>query len=148
MSERTVDILLILFIVSLFCLGCNEQNMNEKEINIQGCVSDSLTNNPIPNAKVTLLCWYHAGWDKTDYLYIDTITDKNGCFSANFEKGYKAIVASVASNYYPALKSSEKVSDKPVEMSLKLRRKTDNKAGLNLPSDINLRYYIVENSNN
>jgi hypothetical protein len=85
---------------------------------------------------------------KTDYLCIDTITDKNGCFSANFEKGYKAIVASVTSNYYPALKSFQNVSDKPVEINLKLKRKTGNEAELNLSPDINLRYYIVENTSN
>ena len=148
MSLRIEHILSILLMLSLFELGCDEQAMNERGISIIGCVTDSLTNKPIPNAKVTLLCWYYAGWDKTDYVSIDTITDKNGCFSATLEKGYKAYVACVAPNYYPTLKSSDKVHSKPVEISLKLKRKANAETGLNLLPDINLRYYIVENSDN
>src|SRR4051812_29846441 len=87
LHERIILVMLLSF--SLFGLGCNEAQKNETDVSIKGCVIDSLSNLPMPNTKVTLLCWYYAGWNKTDYLSIDTITDENGCFAATLEKGYK-----------------------------------------------------------
>ena len=145
LHERSILVMLLIF--SLFGLGCNEAQKNETDISIKGCVVDSLSNLPIPNAKVTLLCWYYAGWNKTDYVSIDTVTDKNGCFAATLEMGYKAIVASVAPYYYPNLKSSDNVQSKPLEMDLYLtRRASRGDTGLYEKGNIKLQYYIVANS--
>lgn len=140
--RTAIPLLLILFAVS-----CAEQTVNERHIKIRGCVTDSLTRKGLSNAKVTILCWYDAGWDKTDYVSIDTFTDKNGCFAVTLEKGYKATVASVAADYYPSLKSSDKVKGKPVEINLMLARRQNSNTNFDVSSnEINLRYYIVANS--
>jgi hypothetical protein len=140
------NVLLIVCLLPFLNAGCDEQAMNKKGINVKGCVVDSLTKKPIPNAKLTLLCWYHAGWDKTDYVSIDTVVDKNGCFSAYFNRGYKVIVASVAHNYATKLIASEVLSNEFVEIDLSLRKSIlkDNDTLL----DINLREYIVQHSEN
>jgi hypothetical protein len=92
------------------------------------------------------LCWYHAGWDKTDYVSIDTISDEDGCFSAKFEKGYKVVVASVAPKYYPNLRESEEFGTHNIGINLVLTKKMDTvEAG---EAKINLRYFIVQNSGN
>lgn len=139
---RTVYITILTFLL----LGaCNEHGTNSKEIYVRGCVLDNITRYPIPHAKVTVLCWYHAAWDKTDHLSVDTITDVNGCFSAKFEEGYKVVVASVAAKYYPALRTYEELDNNNVEVNLALSRSLG--ADTTMPK-INLRYYIVQNSSN
>jgi len=138
---RTVCIILFIFVV----ISCNEHAMNKKEINVKGCVNDNTTKMPIPDAKVTVLCWYYSGWDKTDYVSIDTVADKNGCFSAKFEEGYKVVVASIAAKYYPNLKASEELNSNNIGINLELSKRTDIK---DTDSKINLRYYIVQNSSN
>jgi hypothetical protein len=139
---RTACIIIFTF---LLLVGCNEDAMNSKEIYVKGCVIDNITKSPIPYAKVTLLCWYHAGWDKTDYVSIDTITDVNGCYSAKFEEGYKVVVASVAANYYPNLRAYEELNKNNIEVNLALSRSS----GVDTTQPkINLRYYIVQNSSN
>lgn len=130
----------------LFVVGCNENGMNKKVINVQGCVTDCINGTPVAGAKVTLLCWYHAGWDKTDYKSIDTIADKNGCFSARFEEGYKVAVASVAAQYHPNLRTSEELSSSDLEINLVLKKRMDS-TDTSEPN-INLQYYIVQNSSN
>ena len=119
--------------------------MNTKAINVKGCITDSLTGKTLPNARVHVLCWYHAGWDKTDYVSIDTVANENGCFNATFEEGYKVVVASITNNYLPILGESEKVTAKPVEINLKLKQGQSRI----VPVDkFNLRDYIVQNSSN
>lgn len=130
----------------LIVFSCNEHAMNKKEINVTGCVTDKITKMPIADAKVTLLCWYHAGWDKTDYMSVDTLTDKNGCFNAKFKEGYKVVVASVAAKYNPNLRTSEELNSNKIEINLALTKKTDTTDVSNLK--INLRNYIVQNSSN
>lgn len=135
---------IIIFTFLLLC-GCNEHAMNSKEIYVKGCVIDNITKTPIPHARVTLLCWYHAGWDKTDYVSIDTITNVNGCYSAKFEEGYKVVVASVAAKYYPKLRTYDELNNNNIEVNLALSRSS----GIDTTQPkINLRYYIIQNSSN
>lgn len=138
---RAFYITFCIFIV----LGCNEYATNKKEISVRGCVIDSTTKMPIADAKITLLCWYHAGWDKTDYVSIDTVADRNGCFNAKFEEGYKIIVAGVATKYNPNLSSSDELVNNNIEINLGLKKRTDT---IDVSHSINLRYYIVQNSSN
>lgn len=129
----------------LLLVSCNENAINNKKFNIKGCVIDSLTKSPLPSVKVTLLCWYRAGWDKNDYVYIDTIADINGCYSATFEDGYKVVVASVADKYYPNLAEYYVPENNNLELSLALSRSPDTNSA---QPKINLRNYIVQNGSN
>jgi hypothetical protein len=138
-----------LIMFSLFCLAsCREEALNEIKISVIGTVKDSLTKAVIPNAKVTILTWYDAGFDKTDYVRIDTITDNNGHFAATFETGYKVTVASVAANYYPSLKSSDKQNSESLEINLMLMKKPLDKKMDSSSEKINLTNYIIQNSEN
>jgi hypothetical protein len=118
--------------------------MNRTAISVQGCVTDSIEKTPIVGANVTILCWYHAEWNKTDYTYIDTTTDRNGCFSAKFEKGYKVIVASVAPKYSPTIRATEGLDNSNIGINLELKKRqyTIDTA----EPKINLRRYIVQKS--
>lgn len=140
-----------LIILSFLCFGtsCHEETLNESKIIITGRVTDSLTKAALPNAKVTILTWYNAGFDKTDYVRIDTFTDNNGHYAATFEKGYKTAVASIATNYYPSLKSSDKENNKPLEINLMLKKKLIGKNSFDsLSETLNLTNYIIQNSDN
>ncbi|MBE7169525.1 MAG: hypothetical protein INR73_02995 [Williamsia sp.] len=119
--------------------------MNKKEINVKGCVTDSATRMPMADAKITLLCWYHAGWDKTDYVSVDTVADRNGCFNAKFEEGYKVVVAGVANKYNPNLRASDELIGNNIEINLELKKRIDT---TDVSNSINLRNYIVQNSSN
>lgn len=133
------------FILTIVIISCNQQPVNNKDIKIYGCIIDNLSKKPISNANVTILCWYHSGWDKTDYTTIDTIADINGCFNVNFDEGYKVIIASVASKYQPNLIESDKFDNSVSSIKLELKKNTD----LVISSKtFNLRNYIIENSNN
>lgn len=126
-------------------MSCNQQPFVYKQIKINGCIIDNLSKKPISNANVTLLCWYHPGWDKTDYTSIDTIADINGCFNVKIEEAYKVIIASVASKYYPNLIELDKIDKSSTGIILELKKHPDS---VNSSKTINLRNYIIENSNN
>ena len=135
----------LLYFMLFILFSCTENAMNQKNISVKGLVADSITRMPIANARVTILCWYHAGWDKTDYISIDTLTDKSGYFSAKFEKGYKVVVASIATKYHPNLAASEEFDGNNIEINVVLGKKTDTTG---ISSSINLRNYIIQNSSN
>ena len=137
---------LTLYAFLLLASSCNEDAMNKKEIIVKGRVTDNITKIPIAGARVTVLCWYHAGWDKTDYVSIDTIADKDGYFSANFEEGYKVVIAGVAAKYKPNLIETKELNDKNIEMNVVLTKSVDTTDTAYLK--ISLRNYIVQNSNN
>ncbi len=112
-------------------------------------ITDSITKAALPNAKVTILAWYDAGFDKTDYVCIDTVTDNTGQFAATFDKGYKITVASVATNYYPSIKSSETDKNKSLAINLMLKRKPSSENDFDSTyKKINLTNYIIQNSDN
>ena len=138
-------ILLKVFLSALILISCNESSMNSKGITVKGCILDSLTGKPLAKARINVLCWYHAGWDKTDFVNIDIIANENGCFSATFDEGYKVVVASITNNYLPRLEEFNIATVKMVEVKLKLK-----KGEIQIvPVDkFNLREYIVQNSSN
>jgi hypothetical protein len=140
---RTFYITICILLITV--VSCNEHSMNKKEINVKGCIIDSTTRMPIVDAKITLLCWYHAEWDKTDYVSIDTVADRNGCFNAKFEEGYKVVIAGIATKYNPNLRASNELVDNNIEINLELRKRTDT---TDVSNSINLRNYIVQNSSN
>lgn len=130
---------ILLVLVLPLLLSCE----NKKPVVIKGCIMDSISKKPIQNAKVTILCWYDAGWDKTDYQSIDVITKSDGNFIASFDEGYKAIVASIASNYNIGMREESIVGEKTL-INLFLVKSTTARD----VSKINLRKYIVSNGTN
>lgn len=121
--------------------------MNKKHIQVNGCIVDSIHNSPIPKTKVTILCWYHAGWDKTDYVSIDTITDKNGCFDVAFEEGYKVVVASVSQEHIAGLVECKEITEEKVSVILKLKARTSHSELFDYHK-FDLRDFIVQNTTN
>lgn len=133
---KKFSILLICFV--FFC--CNE----EKSITVTGCITDSITKKPISNAKVTILCWYEAGWDKTDYQNVDTLSNSNGLFKVTFDEGYKVSIASVANGYNISMREFKRGHNKNIKLDISLKRDSLN---CNV-SDLNLRQYIVNKGSN
>lgn len=90
---KKIYLIIILLIIFLNC------SKNTEEIVVEGKVIDSQTLQPIMNARITVLCWYDAGWDKTDYESVNIETNKNGVFRVEFDEGYKIIIAGIAPRY-------------------------------------------------
>jgi hypothetical protein len=99
---------------------------------------------PVPNCKLTILCWYHKAWDKEDFVSIDTITNSNGCFDANFKEGYKIAIASIAPHHFPALQEFKNL-EKRIEITLKL--KEGNSLTVN-PDNPDLTDFVIRNTDN
>lgn len=131
--------ILILFI-SILLISCHEK----KVIAIFGYIDDSVTKQPIKGAKVTVLCWYDAGWDKTDYQSIDVVTDSSGFFKASFDEGYKVTIASIAQGYDINMKEKVRETNENLKINILLRK---NNLNQNI-SDINLTDYIIYNGTN
>jgi hypothetical protein len=97
----------LFFLFELFVLiGCDSRPKG-REIIISGVVVDSINNEPIKDARVTILCWKRVGIDDVTYEKIDTITDDRGSFLVRFNEGYKVDVAAVGKFYSPAAKGIE-----------------------------------------
>lgn len=139
MNVSSITILLCL--LSLVLIGCNKKNT--RDIKVSGSIIDSLSGQPIQNANVTVLCWYDAGWDKTDYVSHNIITDSNGSYEVTFEEGYKVIVASVAPEYRRTLHETSDLKNIEVKVNLELRKES---TAPNL-SEVNLKDYILSNTN-
>jgi len=134
------SITLLLCLLSLVLIGCNEKNT--RDIKVSGSIIDSLSGQPIESANVTLLCWYDAGWEKTDYEIQDIVTDSNGLYEARFEEGYKVIVASVAPEHKKAMHIVNNLNYSKIVVNLKLRHDSTSKRS----SGINLEDYILSDT--
>lgn len=111
----------IIFSAMIF-LSCNSSNDITKDVLVKGVVVDSITGNPIANARVTLLGWRRVGEEET-YDKIDTTTNNEGRFEGKFEEAFKVDIGSVASNYHPAATEIKDLSS-PSNIELKLSRNT------------------------
>jgi hypothetical protein len=127
-------------LISLVLIGCNEKNISD--INVSGSITDSLSGQPIENAKVTVLCWYDAGWDKTDYESKDLTTNSNGVYEVTFKEGYKLIVASVTPEHRKGMYQLNNLNDPKIKVDLKLPKDSLSKN----VSVINLKEYILSDS--
>jgi hypothetical protein len=103
-------------------LSCNSSNDITKDVLVKGVVVDSITGNPIANARVTLLGWRRVGEEET-YDKVDTTTNNEGHFEAKFEEAFKVEIGSVAPNYHPAATAIKDLSS-PLNIELKLNRNT------------------------
>jgi hypothetical protein len=105
-----------------FLVSCTNPN-NSKQIEVKGVILDSQTGKPIPNARVTLLCWRQVRSDEETYDKIDTIANSEGAFEVRFEEGFKVDIGSIAANYHPSVQEIKDV-DKASNIELKLDRNT------------------------
>ncbi|PVY36080.1 carboxypeptidase-like regulatory domain-containing protein [Pontibacter virosus] len=132
--------ILILCLQLLVLISCNVKNTSN--IKVKGIIIDNANGQPIENANVTVLCWYDAGWDKTDYVSHDTVTDSNGSYELTFEEGYKVIVASVAPEYQRTLHEINNLKNDEVMVNLELKKDSTQ---TNL-SETKLEDYILSNT--
>jgi hypothetical protein len=135
-----LSVRIIILLLSLCLVSCNSKNT--EKITVFGKVTDSVSGKPIRNAKVTVLCWYDAGWDKTDYESQDLNTNSNGDYEITFEEGYKVIVTSVATKYSVALQERNNFKSPSIQANLILDKSNPNVNAV----EINLKDYIISNS--
>lgn len=139
---RALKVYITVILILLTFINCD--NINTKKIFVTGKITDSLTNQAICKAKVTVLCWYDAGWDKTDYESIDLITKEDGSFEVKFDEGYKITIASIAKHYDYKIKEIDSIESSNVEVELKLK---DNNSMRDI-SSIDLRKIIINKTSN
>lgn len=96
----------ITLIALIMLASCSD---NKKQLTFKVSVLDSATKKPIPDAKVTLLCWRKVDFDDETYDKVDTTTDSKGQFTVRFAEGFKTDLASVADGYYIGYKQLGKV---------------------------------------
>lgn len=111
----------IFSIVLVFLQSCSSGNT--KNIEVSGVIFDSLTGKPIPEARVTVLCWRYLGSDEETYNKIDTVTNSQGAFAAKFDEGFKVDIGSIAAGYHPVVQQIADLN-KSSNISLKLHRKS------------------------
>lgn len=128
---------LLFGLLSLVLIGCIEKNT--KDIKVSGVITDKFSGQPITNANVTVLCWYDAGWEKTEYVSHDIITDSNGLYEVTFEEGYKVIVASTTPEHRKAMHQVSDLNDSYIKVNLELRQDSTSKK----VSRTNLKDYIL-----
>lgn len=110
--------------MGLISCGNNKNTMN---IIAKGVILDSLTNRPIPNARVTILCWREIGHDEETYDKVDTVANSEGAFEVKFTEGFKLDIGSIASNYHPSV---QEVRDLNNASDIKLKLKVNTAVGL------------------
>ncbi len=120
MKQHIISISIIVLAIGF--ISCNSSNNITKDILVKGVVLDSLTGNPISNARVTLLGWRRVGEEET-YDKVDTTTNSEGRFEAKFEEAFKVDIGSVARNYHPAVTEIKDLS-KTSDIDLRLSRNT------------------------
>ena len=143
MKKNTeLKIYIIAILALLTFVSCNDANT--KKILVKGKIIDSLTNQSISMAKVTVLCWYDAGWDKTDYESTDLVTKEDGSFEVKFEEGYKITIASISKYHEYKIREIDSIDNAYIKVELKLKRNSLEKD----ISKINLRKIIVNETSN
>ena len=83
-------------------MSCNDNKDSDSEVKAKGIVLDNQTGKPIPNARVTLLCWRKVRYDEETYDKVDTMANDKGVFEVQFPEGFKIDIGSVANNYHPS----------------------------------------------
>lgn len=111
--------LLVVLVISV--ISCKEHNITHTMVKVRGIVLDIKTGEPIPNARVTLLCWKEVNYDEETYDKIDTIANDKGIFEVYFSEGFKIDLGGVANNYFPAVRSIKDLSN-ATNLELKLSR--------------------------
>ncbi len=77
------------FILLLSLVECNNDNNTSNIMKAKGVIIDNETGKPIPNARVTLLCWRKVRSDEEAYDKVDTVANATGVFEVEFTEGLK-----------------------------------------------------------
>ena len=93
----------------MFLIACSNDKHKEDNKIVSGVILSESTGKPIPNARVTLLCWHKVGSDEEDYNKIDTVADTTGEFKVLIPSSFKIDIGSIATNYYPTKKEIQNV---------------------------------------
>ncbi|WP_179020604.1 carboxypeptidase-like regulatory domain-containing protein [Winogradskyella forsetii] len=117
---KTNTIILFLIILSLF--GCSADIEN---ITVTGKIVDESNGSPIINAEVVILCWYEHSFEEASFEKKTALTDNEGFFRVNFDKGHKIDIASKAKNYLPN-RSYNDLTENKLELTLKLDKQQNN----------------------
>ncbi|HRP34222.1 MAG TPA: hypothetical protein PKV73_20140 [Agriterribacter sp.] len=92
----------LFFILIVSLMSCNDNRDSDIQVEAKGIVLDNQTGKPVPNARVTLLCWRKVRHDEETYDKVDTVANDKGVFEVQFPEGFKIDIGSVANNYHPS----------------------------------------------
>jgi len=109
---------LILLVFSL--MSCYE---DINDVSITGLITDSVTEKPLENVKVSIVCWRYGNTPDGSYTGQDSvtvITNKEGEYSHNFKKGAFIEIKTSISGYQNRHESTD-VTTKSNTMDLKLK---------------------------
>jgi len=111
----------LLCTLTLLFSGCDG---NYRNVKVKGLVSDAITSHPIPNAEVKVICWVYDTeiWESKP-IQKNGITDSNGRFRIDFEKG-EALHITVSSVNYREYRDSITLKKNVNHFDIKLK-KTD-----------------------
>lgn len=113
---------IIFFLTFLSLLSCSA---DKKNIVVTGNIVDKSNGKPIGNAEVVVLCWYKHDFEEVSFEKKTALTDNDGHFKMNFDKGYKIDIASKAKNYLPN-RSYNDLTENKLELTLKLNKQENN----------------------
>lgn len=136
----------VVLYMSFLILLLSNCSGNKRRLIFDGIVIDSLTQKPISNAKITLLCWRKVDVDDETYDKVDTVTDSNGRFSLKFEKGFKMDIASVANGYFTGYSHLAKLNNGDNVIKLALVRSSESGAENKQRLSFYFRYYTDNKS--
>lgn len=94
------------------------------DVNITGIITDSITQRPLEDVKVSIICWRYGNTPDGSYTGQDSITvntDREGKYSHNFNKGAFIEIKTAISGYQSRHESTD-VTTKSNIMDLKLKR--------------------------
>lgn len=111
----------ILF-VTVFTLLVSACDGNYREVVIKGQVKDSLTGESIAGSKINVVCWVYDTkiWESKKVIK-DTVSDPNGKFFIQFDKG-EAIDVEVKHGNYETLKFSKTLERNENNLEFKLKK--------------------------
>lgn len=115
-TKKMFRVLTLGFLILLLG-GCDG---NYKNVQIEGLVSDKVSGRPIHNAKIVVKCWvYDTNRWESQTVEKSTITDKNGRFGVNFNKG-EALDVVVTSDTYREYRESITLEKNAYSFDIKL----------------------------
>lgn len=108
-----------LILLTFFLISCYKDIDN---VNITGVITDSITEKPLENVKVSIICWTYGNTPDGSYTGQDSvtvITNKEGRYNHNFNKGAFIEIKTTIPNYQSQHKSTD-VTTKENVIDLKL----------------------------